>query len=49
MREVLRGNSCPTTDSFYRLHSTGLLSGHSAREAKLRCPLYTNYLERHLL
>jgi serine/threonine protein kinase len=49
MREVLRGNSCPTTDSFYRLHSTGLLSGHSAREAKLRCPLYANYLERHLL
>jgi hypothetical protein len=49
MREVLRGNSCPTIDSFYRLHSTGLLSGHSAREAKLRCPLYRNYLEGHLL
>ena len=49
MREVLRGNPCPTTDSFYRLHSTGLVSGHSAREAKLRCPLYANYLERHLL
>jgi hypothetical protein len=49
MREVLRGNPCPTTDSFYRLHSTGLVSGHSAREATLRCPLYANYLERHLL
>lgn len=49
MREVLRGNPCPTTDSFYRLHSTGLVSGHSAREAKLRCPLYANYLQRHLL
>jgi serine/threonine protein kinase len=49
MREVLRGNPCPTTDSFYRLHSTGLISGHSSREAKLRCPLYANYLERHLL
>jgi serine/threonine protein kinase len=49
MREVLRGKPCPTTDSFYRLHSTGLVSGHSAREAKLRCPLYANYLERHLL
>jgi serine/threonine protein kinase len=49
MREVLRGKPCPTTDSFYRLHSTGLVSGHSAREAKLRCPLYAKYLERHLL
>jgi serine/threonine protein kinase len=49
MREVLRSNPCPTTDSFYRLHSTGLVSGHSAREATLRCPLYANYLERHLL
>jgi serine/threonine protein kinase len=49
MREVLRGKPCPTTDSFYRLHSTGLVSGHSAREAKLRCPLYANYLKRHLL
>jgi hypothetical protein len=49
MRQVLRGNSCPTTDSFYRLHSTGLVAGHSAREARIRCPLYANYLERHLL
>jgi serine/threonine protein kinase len=49
VREVLRGHSCPTTDSFYRLHSTGLVSGHSAREAKLHCPLYANYLERHLI
>jgi len=49
MRELLRGNPCPTTDSFYRLHSTGLVAGHSAREARVRCPLYANYLERHLL
>jgi len=49
MREVLRGKPCPTTDSFYRLHSTGLVAGHSAREATLRCPLYQHYLERHLL
>jgi serine/threonine protein kinase len=49
MREVLRGNACPTTDSFYRLRSTGLVSGHSAREAALRCPLYEHYLQRQLL
>jgi hypothetical protein len=49
MREVLRGKPCPTTDGFYRLRSTGLISGHSAREAALRCPLYEHYLERHLL
>jgi hypothetical protein len=49
MREVLRGKPCPTTDGFYRLRSTGLVSGHSAREATLRCPLYANYLERQLL
>ena len=49
MREVLRGNPCQSTDSFYRLHSTGLVSGHSARDATLRCPLYAKYLERHLL
>ncbi len=49
MREVLRGKPCPTTDGFYRLRSTGLVSGHSAREAALRCPLYEHYLERHLL
>ena len=49
VREVLRGKPCPTTDGFYRLRSTGLISGHSAREAVLRCPLYEKYLERNLL
>ena len=49
MREVLRGKPCPTTDSFYRLRSTGLISGHSAREATLRCPLYAKYLALQLL
>jgi hypothetical protein len=49
LREVLRGKPCPTTDGFYRLRSTGLISGHSAREAALRCLLYEHYLKRHLL
>ena len=44
VREVLRGKPCPTTDGFYRLRSTGLVSGHSARQtAVLRCPLYEKY------
>jgi serine/threonine protein kinase len=49
MRELLRGHACPDTESFYRLRSTGLISGHSARDAKLRCQVYASYLERHLL
>jgi hypothetical protein len=49
VRDILNGKSCPTADSFYRLNSTGLVSGHSAREARLRCALYQQYLARHLL
>ncbi|MBA3320401.1 MAG: AAA-like domain-containing protein [Pyrinomonadaceae bacterium] len=50
VREVLRGRpSGPTTESFYRLRSAGVMAGDSAREAKPRCQLYANYLERHLL
>jgi len=49
VREVLRGRPCPTTESFYRLRSAGVLAGDSARDAKPRCQLYANYLERHLL
>ncbi|HXU39527.1 MAG TPA: AAA-like domain-containing protein [Blastocatellia bacterium] len=49
VRGVLQGNHCPTTESFYRLRSAGLMTGDSARDGKLRCQLYSNYLERHLL
>jgi class 3 adenylate cyclase len=48
VRGVLRGQPCPTTESFYRLRSAGLLSGESAREVRMRCQLYHNYLQRHL-
>ena len=43
------GEPCPTMDSFYRLRSAGLVSGDTAREVRMRCRLYENYLKRHLL
>ena len=49
VRGVLRGQPCPTPESFYRLRSAGVVAGDSAREGRPRCRLYANYLERHLL
>ncbi len=49
LREVLRGNPCPTPEGFYRLRASGILSGEAPREARLRCRLYESYLKRHLL
>ncbi len=49
VRGVLEGQSCPTSESFYRLRSAGLMLGDSARDARPRCQLYATYLERHLL
>lgn len=49
VRGVLRGNGCPTPESFYRLRSAGLVSGEAPREARPRCRLYGSYLERNLL
>lgn len=49
VREVLRGKACPDQTVFYRLRSGGILAGESLRDARLRCQLYANYLERHLL
>lgn len=48
VREVLQGRPCPDAESFYRLRSAGVLSGDSARDAKLRCQLYASYLRKHL-
>lgn len=49
MREILRGRPCPSTESFYRLRSAGLLAGDSVEEARPRCQLYADYLTHHLL
>ena len=48
VRGVLRGQPCPTLESFYRLRSAGLVSGNSMSDARPRCQLYAAYLERHL-
>jgi hypothetical protein len=49
MRGVLNGQPCPTPESFDRLRSAGLVTGHIPEEARPRCRVYTAYLRRHLL
>ena len=49
VRGLLRGGPCPTPHSYYRLRAAGIIGGDSARNAKFRCEVYANYLERHLL
>lgn len=49
MKQVLDGKPCPTPESFYRLRAAGIVSGESARDARLRCGLYATYLRRHLM
>jgi hypothetical protein len=49
VRGILRGQPCPTADSFYRLRSAGLIKGSSAADAHPRCQLYATYLAAHLL
>lgn len=49
VREVLRGQPCPTADSFYRLRSSGILVGATPNMAKPRCKLYEQSLRLHLL
>ena len=49
VREMLSGRYNTPVDLFYRLRSSGLVTGESAREMKPRCKLYETYLGRHLL
>jgi hypothetical protein len=48
VRGVLRGQPCPGDTGFFRLRSAGVMVGHNARTARLRCELYVRYLEQHL-
>jgi hypothetical protein len=48
MRTVLRGQPCPSSESFYRLRTAGLVTGESAQNARPRCQLYAAYLEKRL-
>jgi hypothetical protein len=49
VRGVLRGQPCPTSTSFYRLRSAGVMAGNSQSDVRPRCQLYAAYLSRHLL
>jgi serine/threonine protein kinase len=48
VREVISGRHSSAAEPFYRLRSSGIVAGESAREMKLRCQLYEEYLGRHL-
>lgn len=48
LRGVLQGQPCPTSESFYRLRSAGIIRGDAASDVKLRCGLYAMYLRKHL-
>jgi hypothetical protein len=49
VRSVLEGQPGMSRDSFYRLRSSGVMSGDSAAEARMRCRLYASYLRRQML
>jgi DNA-binding SARP family transcriptional activator len=49
VRAILRGESCPGPESFYRLRSAGVMAGTSVQNVRPRCRLYAAYLTRHLL
>ena len=48
-RDMLSGKHNAPVEVFYRLRSSGLVSGESAREMTPRCKLYALYLTRHLV
>jgi hypothetical protein len=49
MRGVLENQPCPNPESFDRLRSAGLVTGHLPEEARPRCRLYAAFLRRHLM
>ncbi len=49
VRSVIGGRHSSSTDTFYRLRSSGIMAGECARDMKLRCQLYEQYLSRHLI
>jgi len=46
---VLRGHPDLTPEQFIRLRKAGILAGDSHQDATMRCPLYREYLRRHLV
>jgi tRNA A-37 threonylcarbamoyl transferase component Bud32 len=48
VREILGGRKSGKAEDFYRLRSSGIVSGESGHDMRLRCRLYENYLKLHL-
>ena len=48
VRALLQGRPCASPEAFFRLRASGVLSGASCAEARLRCRLYAEYLSAHL-
>jgi DNA-binding winged helix-turn-helix (wHTH) protein len=48
VRSALSGVPAMDDATFYKLRGAGILSGDAAREARPRCPLYAEYLRRHI-
>ncbi|WP_394795910.1 AAA-like domain-containing protein [Armatimonas sp.] len=48
LRTLLSGTPRLPLDHFYRLRSSGIITGESADAARLRCHLYQDYFTRHL-
>ena len=46
--EILRDGTCGDERDFQRLHAAGLVTGPSRTEARMRCSLYTRYVEKGL-
>jgi hypothetical protein len=48
VREILAGRKSGKAEDFYRLRSSGIVSGESGHDMRLRCRLYENFLKLHL-
>ena len=48
VRDILSGRRSGKADDFYRLRSSGIVTGESGHDMRLRCRLYEIYLKLHL-
>jgi|SRR5579884_221062 len=49
VRSVLQEQPCASADSFFRLRSSGILTGDSRETPRFRCGIYRSFLARYLL
>jgi hypothetical protein len=48
VRGILHSHTPPSSGSFYRLRSAGLMRGDSPQDVRPRCEIYASYLRKHL-